>query len=805
MKISLNWLKEYIDLNQSPEEISKLLTDTGLEVEGLEAFELVPGGLKGMVIGEVLTCVPHTNADKLRVTTVDIGADEPSQIVCGAPNVAAGQKVIVATVGATLYPKGHEPFTIKKAKIRGEASQGMICAEDEIGVGASHAGIMVLDTDLPNGTPASEYFNLSYDMIIEIGLTPNRADATSHIGVARDLKAALKSEVKWPDVSGFKSESTSSPITVVVENHEACPRYSGVSISNVTVKESPDWLKQKLQALGLEPINNIVDITNFVLHEVGQPLHAFDAKQIKGNKLIVKTLPEGTKFTTLDEKERKLRENDLMICNAYGEGMCIAGVFGGIQSGVKDSTTDIFLESAYFSPDYVRKTAQHHQLKTDASFRYERGTDPNITVYALKRAALLIKELAGGEISSEVTDIYPTPIADFEVPVKYKNVHRLIGKDIAKDRIKEILELLDIKVTKETEESFLAIVPPYRVDVQREADIIEEVLRVYGFNNVELPNYVKADYLAEFPAKDKDKIQKTITEMLVGQGYYEILTNSLTKPEYAVNAAELDESQSVHILNKLSEDLGVLRQSMLHTGLEVAAYNINRRQANLKLFEFGKAYFLIDGDYVEKRKLAIYLTGDIENENWINKTRKVTFHDLYQTVLGITGRLLNKELSTEVIHTSPFDYGLILKFGEKEIAKLGKASKATCKKIGVKQEVFYAEIDWDLVLKKITNTVTFEEVSKYPEVRRDLSLVIDKKVSFDEIKNIALGKKQSLIKAINVFDVYEGENIGEDKKAYAISFTLEDKQKTLTDKVIDKTMTHLISLFENNLNAIIRK
>ncbi|UII27114.1 phenylalanine--tRNA ligase subunit beta [Fulvivirga maritima] len=805
MKISLNWLKEYIDLNQSPEELGKILTDTGLEVEGLDPFEQVKGGLKGLVVGEVLTCVPHTNADKLKVTTVDLGGDAPTQIVCGAPNVAQGQKVIVATVGATLYPEGHEPFQIKKAKIRGEVSQGMICAEDEIGLGQSHAGIMVLDTDLPNGTPAAEYFDLTDDTIIEIGLTPNRADAASHIGVARDLKAALKQEVKWPDVSAFSVDNTNSKITVSVENEEACPRYSGISISNVSVKESPEWLQIKLKTLGLEPINNVVDITNFVLHETGQPLHAFDASQIKGDKVVVKTLSEGTKFTTLDDKERKLKAADLMICDGEGNGMCIAGVFGGKGSGVKESTTDVFLESAYFSPDYIRKTAQHHQLKTDASFRYERGTDPNITVYALKRAALLIKELAGGEISSEITDLYPTPIEDFKVPVKYKNVHRLIGKDISKDRIKEILTLLDIKITEETEDSFLALVPPYRVDVQREADIVEEILRVYGFNNVDLPDHVQSDYLAEFPSTDKDKIQKTITELLVSQGYYEILTNSLTKPQYAENAPELNEKESVQILNKLSEDLAVLRQSLLHTGLEVAAYNINRRQSNLRLFEFGKSYFHIEDSYVEKQKLAIYLTGDIENENWINKSRKVTFHDLYQTVTSVISRLISKEVTTDVTHDSPFAYGLVVKLGQKELAKLGKVNTSTCKKAGIKQEVFYAEIDWNLLMKKAANSVTFEEVSKFPEVRRDLSLVIDKKVTFEEIKALATGKNQKFIKAINVFDVYEGENIGEDKKAYAISFTLEDKEKTLTDKVIDKTMNNLIRLFENNLNAIIRK
>lgn len=805
MKISLNWLKDYVNINQSPEEISKLLTDTGLEVEGLENFEQVKGGLKGLVIGEVLTCEKHPNADKLSVTTVDIGTDSPAPIVCGAPNVAKGQKVVVATVGATLYPEGHDPFQIKKAKIRGEVSEGMICAEDEIGLGASHAGIMVLDTDLPNGTPAAEYFNLTDDIVIEIGLTPNRADAASHIGVARDLKAALKTSVQWPDVDSFKVDNTDNIIEVSVENTEACPRYSGVTISGVEVKDSPSWLKQRLEAIGIAPINNVVDATNYVLHEMGQPLHAFDADEIKGKKVLVKTLPQGTTFTTLDEKERKLQNTDLMICNGDSEGMCIAGVFGGTKSGVKDSTQNIFLESAYFSADYVRKTAQHHQLKTDASFRYERGTDPEITVYALKRAALLIKELAGGTISSDIVDIYPEKVKNFEVPVKFKNIDRLIGKHIAKDRIFEILNLLDIKTEKESDESFIASVPPYRVDVQREADVIEEILRIYGFNNVELPEFVKSDYLADFPAKDSNKTQKSITELLVSNGFYEILTNSLTKPAYAEQAADLDEKHSVVILNKLSEDLGVMRQSMLYSGMEVALHNINRRQTNLRLFEFGKTYSVQEGDYVEKNRLAIYMTGNIENENWINKTKKVAFHDLSHVVNLVISRLLSKELKNDVIHDFPFEYGLKMLLNDKELVKMGKVSSALTKKTGLKQEIFYADIDWDLLLKKTNNNIVYEEVSKFPEVRRDLSLVIDKKVSFEEIRKIAQNNEQRLLRSINVFDVYEGENIDKDKKAYAISFILQDKEKTLTDKVIDKTMTKLMSSFESDLGAIIRK
>ncbi|MEL7003094.1 MAG: phenylalanine--tRNA ligase subunit beta [Bacteroidota bacterium] len=805
MKISLNWLKDYIDINESPEAICELLTDTGLEVEGLETFELVTGGLKGLVIGEVLTCDKHSNADSLSVTTVDIGGGVVSPIVCGAPNVAAGQKVVVATVGTTLYPEGGDPFKIKKAKIRGEVSEGMICAEDEIGLGTSHDGIMILDTELPNGTPAAEYFDLGDDQIIEIGLTPNRADATSHIGVARDVKAATGREVNWPNVSTFAVDSSSRTFKVTVENEEACPRYSGISISGVQVKESPDWLKLKLKALGLEPINNIVDITNFVLHEVGQPLHAFDADEVAGDHIVVKTLPDGSVFKTLDDKERKLNAADLMICDGDSKGMCIAGVFGGVNSGVKETTTNIFLESAYFSPDYVRKTAMRHQLKTDASFRYERGTDPNITVYALKRAAMLIKEVAGGSISSEIIDVYPKAIHNFLVEVKYKNIDRLIGKKIERSRILDILTSLDIQVSNDTGEQFTASVPPYRVDVQREADVVEEVLRIYGFNNVELPEFVKSDYLAQFPALDKDKVQKTTTELLASNGYFEIITNSLTKAGYAEKAENLDESESVVILNKLSEDLGVMRQSMLYTGLEVAAYNINRRQTDLKLFEFGKNYFLREGKYVENKRLALYITGNVEGENWTDKPKKVSFYDLSAMVNMVIGRLNQQTLNKEPLHQYPYDYGINITLNNKVLATLGKVKSSVAREIGLKQEIFYADIDWDLLLKKTSNNIVYQEVSKFPEVRRDLSLVIDKSVTFEQIKNVALKAERKLLRGLNVFDVYEGKNIGEDKKAYAINFTLQDSEKTLNDKVIDKTMNRMMSSFENELGALIRK
>ncbi len=805
MKISLDWLSNYIEINESPEELGEILTNTGLEVEGIEKIERVQGGFAGIVIGEVLTCEQHPNADKLKVTTVDIGRTEPSYIVCGAPNVAVGQKVVVATVGSTLYPSGHEPFRIKKAKIRGEISEGMICAEDEIGIGTSHDGIMVLTTDLPNGTPAADFFRFKDDHVLEIGLTPNRADAASHIGTARDLRAVLNREIQWPSVDHFKVDNTDRPIKVKVENTGACPRYSGITISGVTVSESPEWLQKRLEAIGLTPINNIVDITNFVLHETGQPLHAFDADEIKGDTVVVKTLPEGSKFITLDEKERKLQANDLMICNGRSEGMCIAGVFGGIRSGVKETTRNIFLESAYFNPDYIRKTAQYHQLKTDASFRYERGTDPRITVYALKRAILLIKELAGGKISSDIVDIYPDEIQDFQVEVKYKNINRLLGVSLDKDSVFQILNSLDIETRGNKEDRFIASVPPYRVDVQRESDIAEEILRIYGFNNIDIPEGFSSDYLAEFPARDVNQIQQSVTELLASNGFYEILTNSLTKPGYAENAEDLNAYRSVNILNKLSEDLGVLRQSVLYNGLEVIAYNINRKQTNLRLFEFGKNYFVDKGEYSEKVRLAIYMTGDYQPESWKAKSRKAEFHDLAATVQLVLNRLIDNKLETTVIHRYPYDFALETIHNKEVLATYGKIKGHLLKEIGIKQEVFYADINWDLLLKRTNNNIVYQEVSKFPEVRRDLSLVIDKNITFEQIKAIAKKSDQHLVTAMNVFDVYEGENIGKEKKAYAISFTLQDTEKTLTDKVIDRTMNRMMSSFEAELGAVIRK
>ncbi|MGF1636087.1 MAG: phenylalanine--tRNA ligase subunit beta [Cyclobacteriaceae bacterium] len=804
MKISISWLRDFIEIPEPAAETGELLTRSGLEVEGIETIEQVAGGLAGVVVGEVIECRPHPNADKLSITKVDTGREELHPIVCGAPNVAQGQKVLVALSGATLYPIGGESFTIKKAKIRGEVSEGMICAEDELGLGKSHEGIMVLSTDLPNGTPASTYLNLENDEVLEIGLTPNLADAASHLGVARDLCALYRRPVRLPDVSAFAIDKIEQPVEVKVENTEACPRYAGLTLRGLKVAESPDWLKKRLLAIGQSPINNIVDITNYVLHELGQPLHAFDADKIAGNQVIVKTLEGGTAFTTLDEKERKLSPTDLMICDAE-KGMCIAGVFGGINSGVSDSTSSIFLESAYFSPDSIRKTSLHHGLKTDASFRFERGTDPNMPVLALKRAALMLKEIAGGYIASEIVDIYPKRIEHFVVKVTYKNVNRLIGKVLPKELILDILRRLEIEITNESNEGFTAIVPPYKVDITREADIIEEILRIYGYDNIELSDRLSSDFLANFPEKDLNKAQIKFSEILAANGYFEILTNSLTRPAYAEKIAAFKPEENVQILNKLSEELGVMRQSLIFTGIEVVAHNINRKQKNLKLFEFGRSYKKTADGYTEKNDLAIWLTGNSEADNWINPPKKSSFHDLYAVVLKVVGKFLNEDFDSLPLSDEVFSYGLKLEHKGRSFAKLGRLKKEITRIADIEQEVFYAEVDFEGLHKEVNLPFKFREISKFPEVYRDLSLVIDKKVTFEEIKKITRQKEFRLLRKVNVFDYYEGDKIDADKKAYAMSFTLQDEEKTLTDKVIDKTMQQLMQAFERNLGAVIRK
>jgi len=803
MTISHNWLKEYIDLPESAEEIADTLTSTGLEVESVHTIESVKGGLKGLVIGEVLTCTKHPNADKLTLTSVDVGDSSPLPIVCGAPNVAVGQKVIVAVPGTTIYPTKGEPFTIKSARIRGEQSEGMICAEDEIGIGESHAGIIVLNTKLSNGTPAAQFYKVQSDSVFEIGLTPNRADAASHIGVARDIKAARKREVRWPSVDAFQIDNQKLKIDVVVENTEACPRYSSLTLTNVQVKESPEWLKARLQAIGLAPINNVVDVTNFVCHEMGQPLHAFDADKT-GNKVIVKTLPAGSKFVTLDNKERELTSADLMICNA-SEGMCIAGVFGGIKSGITEATKSIFLESACFSPAYIRKTSTHHQLKTDAAFRFVRGTDPGITVYALKRAALLLKEVAGASVSSEIVDIYPAKISNRTIQVKDKNINRLIGKAIPRSEVTDILKRLDIAVTAQTETEFTVSVPPYRVDVEQEADVVEEILRIYGFNSIPLSESTKADYLADFPERDINAFKRRIGELLAGNGFFEIVTNSLTSSAYQTRQKVSFDAQPVEILNKLSEEQGILRQTMLFTGLEVMAYNFNRKQVSLRFFEFGRTYGRSETGFREDERLALYMGGQLESESWQKKPRAIVYHDLMQFVSQILKKSNVVDYSLEKSEDPQLEYGMKIVRNKRTVGILGKVRSAITKEFGIKSEIFYADLDTSLLFQGANPKFDMQEVPRFPEVKRDLSLVIDKTITFDEIKAVVGMNAKKLITDVTVFDVYEGDNIPKGKKAYALGFTLQDKTKTLTDEEIDVTMSGLMAGFEKQLGAIIRK
>ncbi len=799
MKISYNWLKQFIDTDKTPEQLSQILTGIGLEVESLEKVQAIPGGLEGLVIGYVKECSQHPNADRLRITKVDVGTGVDLQIVCGASNVSAGQKVVVAMVGTTVHPISGEPFKINKSKIRGEESEGMICAEDEIGLGESHEGIMELDTNAEVGQLAKTYFKLQDDYLYEIGLTPNRADAASHLGTARDIAAFLKTHINKPDISDFKVDNTNRKIEVVVENATACPRYAGLTISNIEVKDSPKWLKEKLAVIGVRSINNVVDVTNYVLHGLGQPLHAFDADAIKGNKVIVKTCAEGTVFKTLDEVERKLSADDLMICSAE-EPMCIAGVFGGIGSGVKNSTKSIFLESAYFNPVWVRKTSKRHGLKTDASFRFERGIDPDITVTALKYAALLIKEVAGGTISSDIVDLYPTPIEAFDVTITYKNVDRLIGKSIAHEEIKSIIEALDIQIIHQTEEGLSLKVPPYRVDVTRDVDVIEEILRIYGYNNIEIPTQIRAS-LNNSIRPEKDAIQNTISDLLTANGFNEILSNSLTKSAYSSN---LD--NAVKILNPLSSDLDVMRQNLLFSGLEAIAYNQNRRNADLKLYEFGKVYSLKDDKYNETSRFALFLTGADKAEQWNQKPKSVSFYMLKAIVDGILERLGIKDLTVEDATCSKMAFGLQYMRNGKQLVKFGAVNTAALKKVDLDKEVFHADFNFDMIVAAVRkNEIVYQEVSKFPSVRRDLSMLIDKQVTFGQLKQIAQKTERKLLKEVNVFDVYQGDKLPAGKKSYALSFILQDEEKTLTDKTIDAIMQKLIYNFGKEVGAEIRK
>lgn len=799
MKISYNWLKQFIQTDKTPQELSLILTNIGLEVESLETVQAVAGGLEGLVIGHVLSCVQHPNADRLRVTTVDVGGPEILQVVCGAPNVAQGQKVVVATVGTTVYPNEGEPFKINKSKIRGEVSEGMICAEDEIGLGVSHDGIMVLPENALTGTTAKTYFKLEDDYLFEIGLTPNRADAASHLGVARDLAAYFRSPLQMPDVSGFKADNETLKIEVQVEDTVAAPRYSSVTISGVTVKASPDWLQDKLKVIGIRPINNIVDITNYVLHDLGIPLHAFDADQIKGAKVIVKKCTEGTPFVTLDGVERKLSAEDLMICNTE-EPMCIAGVFGGKSSGITETTTNVFLESAYFNAVSVRKTSKRHGLKTDASFRFERGTDPDMTVTALKRAALLISELAGGKIASQVSDIYPESVKPFDVEVSYANINRLIGAEIPSAQIKAIVVALGIAVDAETAEGLKLKVPAFKVDVTRECDITEEVLRIYGYNNIEIPSKINAS-LSYSTKPDKEQTQHVIADMLTANGFLEIWCNSLTKGAYSKNPEE-----AVQILNPLSSDLNVMRQELLMPALESVAYNQNRKTADIKFYEFGKTYHLIAGKYVERPRLLVLLSGANQAEQWNQKPAPVSFYHLKAAVDAVIGRLGITGYQTEEVQDGNFAYGLKYFRGEKAIVTFGAATAADKKKADVDKDVYYADFDWALLLDMVRkNKIVNKDVPKYPAVRRDLSMLVDTEVTFDALKAVALKAEKKLIRNIQVFDVYVGDKLPAGKKSYALNFTIQDEEQTLTDKQIDAVMQKIIHNLAQTVKAEIRK
>ncbi|MGB0981030.1 MAG: phenylalanine--tRNA ligase subunit beta [Winogradskyella sp.] len=808
MKISYNWLKQFINIDWNAEKTGHLLTDLGLEIEGIETYQSVKGGLKGIVVGEVLTCVQHPNADRLKVTTVTIGEANPIQIVCGAANIAAGQKVPVATIGTTLYTSEGEAWKIKKGKIRGEESHGMICAEDELGLGESHDGIMVLDAHLEPGTLASNVFNIENDHVFEIGLTPNRADAMSHYGVARDLKAGLLQhdvalELITPSVSAFHVDNRTLKIDVDVQDKEKAPRYCGITISGIKVKTSPSWLQHRLKSIGLTPVNNVVDATNYVLHELGQPLHAFDANKITGNKIEVKTCPAGTKFTTLDGTERKLHQEDLMICDAE-KPMCIAGVFGGLDSGVTEQTTHVFLESAYFNPVSIRKAAKRHALNTDASFRFERGIDPNITKYALKRAALLIREIAGGEITSDISDAYPTKIEDFQVLLNFENTTALIGEEIPRETIKSILASLEIKVNSITETGLGLTVPAYRNDVQREADIIEEILRVYGYNNIGITEKLNASISHSSKFEDY-KLQNITGNQLAAQGFYEIMANSLTTPKYTELSEQLNAAHNVEMLNPLSNDLAVMRQSLLFSGLEAVAHNLNRKRSDLKLFEFGKTYHQYTDSREEHKHLSLFVTGNKTEKRWNSPTNPSDFFYLKGTIEAVLQRLGLNRLKSSPLKTDVLSEGIILALGKKKLVEFGLVKKSILKHFGISQSVLFADFNWDNVLEMAQhNSIKFKTIPKYPEVRRDFALLIDNKIAFNDIYTIAKQTEKQLLKNVSLFDVYEGKNLPAGKKSYAVSFTLQDEHKTLTDKQIDKIMSKLQSNFESKLGAELR-
>lgn len=808
MKISYNWLKQFIKLPDDAEQTGDLLTDLGLEVEGIYKFQSVKGGLQGVKVGHVTECGPHPNADKLQLCKIDVGQEEPLQIVCGAPNITKGQNVPVATIGTTLYDEKGEAWEIKKGKIRGEASEGMVCSESELGLGSSHEGIMVLEEDLKPGTPVSQLFEVEDDEVFEIGLTPNRADAMSHWGVARDLKAGYQQrdmslELITPSVSGFHVDSRSFRIPVKVEDSSLAPRYCGLTISGVEVKESPEWLKNRLKAIGINSKNNLVDISNYVMHELGQPLHFFDADKITGREIHVKTLAKGTKFTTLDEVERELHEEDLMICDTE-KPLAMAGIFGGLNSGVSRQTTKIFLESAYFNPVSIRKTSKRHGLHTDASFRYERGIDPSITEYALKRAALLILELAGGEVTSDIDDLYPKKIEDFQVFLTYEKVNKLIGQNLAKETVKSILASLEIKVNNVTETGMGLTIPSYRVDVQREADVIEEILRVYGYNNIEFGSKLSASVSNSTRFEDY-KLQNHVASQLVGQGFFETMANSLTSPVYTRLSDQLKEEHSVKMLNPLSQDLSVLRQSLLFSGLEAVSYNINRKRADLKFFEFGKTYHSYDSGRVENKHLSIFVTGNRAAESWITTQNTGNFFYLKGIVESILQRLGISNFKSGDVKADVFSEGLAISVGKSRLVEFGLLNRAALKHFDIQQEVLFADFNWDLILETARNQkLKFSGIPRFPSVRRDFALLLDEKIKYEQVRDLATQTEKKLLKGVNLFDVYQGKKLPEGKKSYAVSFTFQDEYGTLTDKQVDKIMNKLQQRFEKELSAELR-
>lgn len=810
MKISYNWLRQFLQTDWEAEKTGELLTDLGLEVEGITTVESIKGSLKGVIVGQVKTCIKHPNADKLKITTVDLGDENTVQIVCGAPNVQAGQKVPVATVGTILYNEKGEGFTIKKGKIRGEESFGMICAEDELGLGKSHDGIMILEEHLIPGTPCSEVFNIETDYVFEIGLTPNRADAMSHFGVARDLRAGLIQQGKVlelisPSVSDFHVDERTLRIDVEVEDKNIVPRYCGITIVDVEVKESPQWIQNRLKAIGIVPKNNIVDITNYVLHELGQPLHAFDASKIKGNKVVVKTLKEGTKFTTLDKVERELTNDDIMICDADDNPLCIAGVFGGLNSGVTQNTNTIFLESAYFNSVSIRKTAKKHALNTDASFRFERGIDINLTEYALKRAALLIEEYAGGKMSSDILDFYPnkTKGEGFKVFLSYENTYKLIGQEIPKETIKNILASLDIKINSVNEGGLGLIIPSYRVDVQREADIIEEILRVYGYNNIEFSH--KLNTSISFDSDKNVKIENIVANQLSSLGFNETMANSLTKENYIEFSESLNKLYNVEILNPLSNDLKVMRQSLLFSGLESISYNINRKNNTLKFYEFGKTYHKYESGYQENKHLTLLITGNRAKDSWNSVFENADFFYLKGIVTALLSRLGFNNLKSSPVKSDLFSEGLIFSLGKTKLVEFGVVKTSILREFSIKQEVLFADFDWENILTLAgKKKIKIAELAKFPTVKRDLALLLDEKVVFKDIYNLAFQAEKKLLKEVDLFDVYQGEKLPKGKKSYAVSFVLQDKNKTLNDKQIDKIMQKLQTTFEKNLEAVLR-